>query len=79
MKGPLTGPHSADFLRGVLLWMHGGVSMDVGIILIRDLDRLCWNKMTEPDSPYRVATQHTWGQTISNFFVAARKDDPFTK
>lgn len=79
MKGPWTGPHSADFLRGALLWTHGGVSMDVGIILIRDLDRVCWNKMTEPDSPYRIATQHMWGQTISNFFVAARKGDPFIK
>ncbi|EHY60295.1 hypothetical protein HRR83_000057 [Exophiala dermatitidis] len=35
------GPHSSDFLRGACLYTHGGVYMGVGIILIRDLDRIC--------------------------------------
>jgi len=44
MDGPYTGPHSADFLRGVCLYLYGGVWMDTGIILIRDLDRICWHQ-----------------------------------
>ncbi len=44
MDGPYTGPHSADFLRGAALYLYGGVWMDVGNLLIRDLDRICWNQ-----------------------------------
>ena len=44
MDGPYTGPHSADFLRGACLYLYGGVWMDTGIILIRDMDRICWNQ-----------------------------------
>ena len=79
MEGPWTGQHSADFVRGALLWTHGGICMDVGCILLRDLDRICWNTMTEQGSPYRIAAPHLWGQTIANYFVAARKGDPFVK
>ena len=79
MEGPWTGQHSADFVRGALLWTHGGICMDVGCILLRDLDRICWNKMTEQGSPYRIAAPHLWGETIANYFVAARKGDSFVK
>ncbi|RFU72757.1 capsule polysaccharide biosynthesis [Trichoderma arundinaceum] len=77
MDGPYTGPHSADFLRGALLYTHGGVNMDVGCILTRHLDRICWNELENPNSPYEVAVPIMYGQTIANHFVAARKGNPF--
>lgn len=79
MDGPYSGPHSADFLRGASLFLHGGVYMDLGIILIRALDRICWNQLTSASSPYRVAVPLMYGQNIANHFVAARKHDPFIK
>lgn len=79
MEGPWAGPHSADLIRGACLWTHGGVCMDVGCILIRDLDRVCWSKLTEPGSPYSIAAPHLSGQRVANYFVAARKGDPFIK
>lgn len=79
MEGPWAGPHSADFVRGATLWTHGGICMDVGCVLLTDLDRICWTKMTEADSPYRIAAPYLWGQCIANYFVAARKGDPFVK
>ncbi|PKK42188.1 hypothetical protein CI102_12285 [Trichoderma harzianum] len=77
MNGPYTGQHSADFIRGALLYTHGGVNMDVGCILIRHLDRICWNELEDPHSPYQVAVPIMFGQTIANHFVAARRGDPF--
>lgn len=77
MGGPYKGPHSADFLRGALLYTYGGVNMDVGCILSRHLDRICWNELEDPNSPYEVAVPIMYGQTIANHFVAARKENPF--
>jgi len=79
MDGPYVGPHSADFLRGAALFQHGGVWMDVGIILIRPLDRICWKQLEDPESPFEVSVPWMYGQTIANHFVASRKGDPFIK
>ncbi|KAK4948752.1 hypothetical protein LTR10_012757 [Elasticomyces elasticus] len=79
MTGPCVGPHSADFLRGACLWTHGGVYMDVGIILIRNLDRICWNQLADPESPYQVAAPIMYATTMANHFVASRKGEPFIK
>ncbi|KAH7408041.1 hypothetical protein BKA64DRAFT_776225 [Cadophora sp. MPI-SDFR-AT-0126] len=79
MDGPYTGPHSADFLRGACLYLYGGVWMDTGIILIRDLDRICWNQLADPSSPFQVSAPLMHGTIIANHFVASRKGDPFIK
>ncbi|KAJ7887512.1 hypothetical protein B0H14DRAFT_1235306 [Mycena olivaceomarginata] len=79
MDGPYSGPHSADFLRGACLYEHGGAYMDVGSILFRHMDRICWNEIEDPNSPIQVAVPLMYGQTIANHFVAARKGDPFIK
>lgn len=79
MEGPYTGPHSADFLRGACLYLHGGVFMDVGIILIRSLDQICWTRLADFHSPYRVCVPQMYGNVIANHFVASRKEDPFIK
>ncbi|KAK3724774.1 hypothetical protein LTR37_000822 [Vermiconidia calcicola] len=79
MDGPYKGPHAADLLRGACLWQHGGVFMDVGNLLIRHLDRICWNQLEDPSSPFRVSVPWMYGITMANHFVAARKGDPFIK
>ncbi|KAL2073896.1 hypothetical protein VTL71DRAFT_11222 [Oculimacula yallundae] len=79
MDGPYTGPHSADFLRGACLWLYGGVWMDTGIILIRDLDRICWNQLADPSSPFQVSAPLMHTTVLANHFVASRKNDPFIK
>ncbi|KAL2201765.1 hypothetical protein CC79DRAFT_1377210 [Sarocladium strictum] len=77
MDGPYVGQHSADFVRGATILEHGGVWMDAGSIMIRSMDRTCWDAICDPESPYKVATVHKDGQFIFNYFVAARKGDPF--
>ncbi|TDZ34398.1 putative glycosyl transferase FCK3 [Colletotrichum spinosum] len=81
MDGPAgyKGPHSADFLRGICLYQYGGVWLDVGAILIRSLDDLCWRKLEDPNSPYQVAGPWMYGQAVANHVIASRKGDPFTK
>ncbi|KIA75900.1 hypothetical protein HK57_00305 [Aspergillus ustus] len=79
MAGPYVGPHSADFLRGACLYLFGGVFMDVGIILIRSLDRVCWSQLADPDSPYTISVPWVCERTMGNHFVASRKGDLFIK
>lgn len=79
LTGPYIGPHSADFLRGALLYKHGGVFMDVGNILFRNLDRVGWNHLSDDTSPYRIAVPIMYDQVLANHFVMSRKGDPFIK
>lgn len=51
--------------------------MDVGCLLIRHIDRICWDVLADPDSPYEIAVPVLYGQTIANHFVAARKNNVF--
>lgn len=76
MDGPFVGQHGADLTRTACLYEHGGVWMDVGSILVRHLDRVCWNELEDANSPYKVAMFMLWGLAPGNFFVAARKNDP---
>jgi hypothetical protein len=77
MDGPYVGQHSADLVRGAALCQHGGVWMDVGSILTRHLDRVCWDRIQDPDNPYQAAVAVQPSQGIMNYFVACRKEDPF--
>ncbi|KAH7140459.1 hypothetical protein B0J13DRAFT_527197 [Dactylonectria estremocensis] len=77
MDGLHVGQHSADFIRGPLLFRYGGVSMEVGCILVKHIDRICWDTLADPGSPYEIAVPVLYGQTIANHFVAARKENPF--
>lgn len=77
MDGPYIGQHGADLTRSACLYEHGGAWMDVGSILIRHIDRICWNELESSESPYRVAIPMIYGLVGSNHFVAARKKDPF--
>ncbi|KAF9769928.1 putative glycosyl transferase fck3 [Fusarium sp. DS 682] len=77
MDGDHVGQHCADFVRGPLLFRHGGVSLDVGCILLRHIDRICWDMLADPDSPYEAAVPLLYGQTIANHFIASRKKSIF--
>ncbi|KAL2839881.1 hypothetical protein BJX68DRAFT_258711 [Aspergillus pseudodeflectus] len=65
MDDPYSGQHSADFVRCAALILHGGVFMDVSIILRRSLDRLCRSKLDDPSSPFQICVP------------LIRKADPF--
>lgn len=77
MDGLYIGQHGADLTRSACLYEHGGAWMDVGSILIRHIDRICWNELENEESPYRVAIPMIYGIAASNHFIAARKHDPF--
>lgn len=79
LDGPYVGPHSADMLRGACLYLHGGVFLDVGVLLFRTFDRICWNQLADPGSPFQVCIPWMYGTTIANSFTAACKGDPFIK
>lgn len=79
MTGPYVGPHSADFLRGAALHAYGGVWMDVGNMLFRHLDDICWKQLADESSPYTVSVPWMFDQHMANHFIAARKGDDFIK
>lgn len=79
MIGPYVGPHSADFLRGAALYAYGGVWMDVGCLLIRNLDKICWDQLADENDPHTISTPWMFEQHPANHFVAARKGDEFIK
>jgi hypothetical protein len=79
MTGPYVGPHSADFLRGAALFAYGGAWMDVGNILFRNLEKVCWEQLENEESPYTVCVPWMFEQYTANHFVAARKGDEFIK
>lgn len=77
MKGTHVGPHAADLIRLPLLYLYGGVWLDVGFTLFRDLDDLCWHALVDPFNSVELAG---FKMTISpslamfwNGFIAARK------
>lgn len=77
MTGPYVGPRSADFLRGTALYRYGGVWMDVGNVLFRHLDKLCWDQLEDENSPFTICVPWMFEQHIANHFVAVRKGDTF--
>ena len=79
MSGEYVGQHSADFLRGACLWLYGGVFMDVGIILVRHVDKICWDVLEDERRMEEVAVPGMYGNTIANHFVASRKGSVFIK
>ncbi|KAL2165005.1 hypothetical protein VTH06DRAFT_301 [Thermothelomyces fergusii] len=79
MDGPYVGQHSADFVRGAAILEHGGVWMDTGSIMVMHVDRMCWDRLADPSSPYEVAAMLRGDQWIFNCFLAARRGNPFLR
>ncbi|KAI1413153.1 hypothetical protein F5Y13DRAFT_161703 [Hypoxylon sp. FL1857] len=85
MDGRHAPQHAADLVRLPLLYEYGGVWMDVGNMLHTHLDRLFWDHLTAPDSPYEMAAwiisgqiRKQWG-SFGNYMLAARKGCIFIK
>ncbi|KAM0815760.1 putative glycosyl transferase [Seiridium cardinale] len=77
MSGTHKAPHAADLIRLPLLHLYGGVWVDVGFMLFRNLDDLCWDKLMDPTRDLQL---FGFKMTISaevamfwNGFIAARK------
>ncbi|PWI65124.1 hypothetical protein PCL_07423 [Purpureocillium lilacinum] len=81
MNGPTVGQHQADLVRSPLIYQHGGIWMDVGMILFRHVEDICWSAIMDPTSPYEVgefAMQLRPGvESMMNGFIAARKGNLF--
>jgi hypothetical protein len=79
-EGPWVGPHSADCLRGALLYLYGGCYLDVGAIMIRHLERVFWKQLEDPKSPFEVGALIMPGaQIVANGFIMSRKGSTFIK
>ncbi|KND93675.1 hypothetical protein TOPH_01648 [Tolypocladium ophioglossoides CBS 100239] len=77
MKGTHAAPHAADLVRLPLLYLYGGVWLDVGFMLFRGLDDLCWDQLADAQTALQLAG---FKMTISdeaglfwNGFIAARR------
>ena len=84
VTGPYVGPHSADLIRLPLIYVHGGVWMDAGTSLFRDLDAIYWSRLEDPESPYEMAgfpipQGGAMRKRSLNHFIAARKGNSFVK
>ena len=79
MDGPYVGQHSADLYKTAVLYTYGGVYVDVGVILIRHLDRMLWDKLSDPKSPYNISVCSIMPTVTINHFIASRKGDPLIK
>ena len=78
--GSHSGQHLSDLIRLPLLHQFGGIYLDIGVLLLGDLERSLWNKIADPQTEYRVggfAHQHranSWG-SLQNFCIVAQKDE----
>ncbi|KAI0477528.1 capsular polysaccharide synthesis protein-domain-containing protein [Xylariaceae sp. FL0804] len=83
MDGPDVGPHSGDLVRLPLLWQYGGVWIDVGTLLFRHVDDICWRQIEDPSSPYEmsgfVIEMRPGVDCMLNGFIAAKRGNPFIK
>ncbi|CRG89163.1 hypothetical protein PISL3812_06199 [Talaromyces islandicus] len=83
MTGHNIGPHSGDMVRLPLLYLHGGVWMDVGMMLFRHLDDMCWKAIEDPASPYEMAGMsieiNPGATNMLNGFIAAQRGNGFIK
>ena len=82
-KGRYTGAHTSDTIRLPAVFQHGGVWMDVGMVLLMHLDQVCWSAIENLKSKIEVAlaSGDPTGKsaTAENFFIAARKGNGYIK
>lgn len=75
--------HASDLLRLPLLYIYGGVWIDIGMLLFRHLDDICWRAIQDPSSPYEMAgvlmPLRVEVGTMLNGFIASRKGNGMVK
>ena len=78
MEGEHAGQHTSELVRLAVLYHHGGVFLDVSILMLRDPDALCWASLADERSPHRVSAWYhiNMGQVVHSS-LAARRHDPF--
>ncbi|KAG0652503.1 O-glycosyltransferase [Hyphodiscus hymeniophilus] len=83
MTGPYVGAHSGDVVRLPLLYRYGGVWMDAGTMLFRNIDDICWKVLADSTTPYEIAGiapgTEPGNDVIMNGFIAAKKGNGFIK
>lgn len=83
MDGRNVGQHSGDLIRLPLLWLYGGVWMDIGTLLFRHIEDICWNQIEDPTTPYEMAGLvvdiREGVETMLNGFIAARRHNDFIR
>lgn len=83
MSGRFSGQHASDMVRLPCIYEHGGVWMDVGIMLFMHLDQVCWAALENPAVKFEVALASADPSLMSglaeNFFIAARKGNGFIR
>ncbi|WPG99932.1 Hypothetical protein R9X50_00275500 [Acrodontium crateriforme] len=74
---------TSDMIRLVLLYLHGGVYMDVSCILCRSLDDICFRQIEDPSTPWEIAMMEMQSRDqpgqIINSFIACSRRNPFIK
>ena len=53
--------------------------MDVGILLLRQVDSICWKQFQDPLSPFEFSVPLMYGTVTAKHLVASRKGRPFIK
>ena len=81
--GRYAGANMSDAVRMPCIYQHGGVWMDVGIMLLMHLDQVCWATLKDPKTKLQVAVA-SGDPTLKsgmaeNFFIAGRKENGFIK
>jgi len=80
MDGPHSGQHLSDLVRLPLLYQHGGIYLDIGVLLLGDLEKSLWNKIADPSTPYKIGgfthqhRKNSWG-SLQNFCIVAQKGE----
>ncbi|KAI2609891.1 uncharacterized protein GGS25DRAFT_530892 [Hypoxylon fragiforme] len=77
MDGPSVGQHSGDLVRLPLLWLYGGIWIDVGTFLFRHVEDICWKLIEDPESPYEMAgfamEMRPGVEIMTNGFIATKR------
>ena len=80
LAGRYAVQHNSDLVRWPLLLKYGGIYADTGMIQIGDVDRL-WNEtIGDLNTPFEVlsyAADGEQGRTLTNYFLASLKNNPF--
>ena len=69
IAGTHTGPHSADIVRIPLLYIYGGIWMDIGSILFRDLDSICWDALSDSGTTFTFSSGEMLFQVINCGYI----------
>lgn len=84
-EGNFSGPpqHISDLIRLPLLYIHGGVWMDAGTILLRHLNDICWRAISDPANLFEMAAilmpLRKEAGTILNGFIATKRGNGMVK